>query len=422
MVRTIRPLPSGVPVAAEIKIPGSKSHTIRALLVALMAQGESWIRDPLVSEDTLSCVDACRRLGADISCKEGVWRVRGTGGNIQFSGGVIDVGNSGTTLYLATALAALSSQPVTFDGDAQIRKRSADKLLSALQDLGARVDSSPGGCAPYTVTGPITGGRTVLECPTSQYLSGLLLAAPLAQGDTEIMVPLLYERPYVEMTLDWLKGQGIKTVTDKDLNRFLIPGKQAYLSFDRAIPADFSSATFFLCAAAITGGRLVLQGLDLSDCQGDKKVIEMLTRMGCRFHDTSDGLVCEPGELVGCDLDLNDTPDALPALAVTACFARGTTRLTNVPQARIKETDRIAVMATELKSLGVDIEEEPDGLIIRESLPRGGAVRGHGDHRVIMSLALAGLKAEGDVVIDDVQAAGITFPGYFDLLERLYPR
>jgi 3-phosphoshikimate 1-carboxyvinyltransferase len=420
MTRVINPLNPGVTVNADIRIPGSKSHTIRALLIAALAEGTSVIREPLISADTLSCLKACRQLGAVIEEEADQWRVKGTGGRLSAPATVIDVGNSGTTLYLATALAAISDKKISFDGDEQIRRRSADNLLNSLVDLGVAVESSAGGCAPYSVTGPLKGGHTVMNCPTSQYLSGLLMSAPLGNGITEIDVPLLYEKPYVTMTLDWLNKQGIRLEFASDYSRFVIPGGQGFRAFDKSVAADFSSATFFLCAAAITGGRILLKGLDMNDSQGDKAVVSMLASMGCPFHDEEGGLLSEPGELVGCDLDLNDTPDALPALAVTACFARGTTRLINVPQARIKETDRIAVMARELSRLGANIEELPDGLVIKGSPLRGGSVSGHGDHRVIMSLALAGLRASGPVTIDDDSAAGITFPGFFDLFERLY--
>lgn len=420
MKRTIHP---GA-VSGSVRIPGSKSHTIRALLIASMAGGESLIRQPLDSSDTRSALELCRAFGAEIEGDADPWRVRGTGGRVR--GARIDVGNSGTALYLAAALAASSPEQVFFDGDDQIRRRSAGPLLEALRALGAEVaEEGRPGCAPFSVKGPMTGGTVSIECPTSQYLSALLLAAPLAPAGsvTEIHVPLLYERPYAEMTLRWLDEQGI-AYRRRELEWFEIPGGQRYRPFDRAIPADFSSATFFFCAAAVSGCSLTLEGLDLADSQGDKMVLPVLEEMGCDVRPSGRGIeiTAPEGGLRGGTFDLNAIPDALPALAAAACFARGETRLVNVPQARIKETDRIAVMAAELSALGADVSELPDGLVVRGGdTPglRGGAVRGHGDHRVIMAASIAALGAEGPVTIDDDGAVAVTFPGFFHMLESI---
>jgi 3-phosphoshikimate 1-carboxyvinyltransferase len=274
------------------------------------------------------------------------------------------------------------------------------------------------GCAPIEICGPLRGGATTLACPTSQYLSSLLINCPLATGDSEISVPLLNEKPYVEMTLEWLKRQKTKVVNDK-FSRLRIPGGQHYYAFSREIPADFSSATFFLVAAAITGGDVTLHGLDMSDSQGDKSVVTMLQAMGAKIEIATNSIRVRGGDLHGGELDLNATPDALPALAVAGCFARGETRLVNVAQARIKETDRIAVMHTALAALGADIEERPDGLIIKESALHGGTVESHDDHRVVMALAVAGLRASAPVTINGADALRITFPNFTDLFQAL---
>ncbi len=405
----------------SLRIPASKSHTIRALLIASFARTPSIIEFPLHSEDTRSCLKACRLLGAEILDTETGWEVRKpVNTNKNLPPVLIDTGNSGTTLYLITAMAALLDREVRFDGDEQIRNRSASNLLNALKDLGAKIDAPESGCAPYTIKGPMTGGETSVECPTSQYLSALLLALPLLKKEytSRVRVPLLMEKPYVEMTLRWMEEQGI-SLQNRDFKEFVIPGGQSYSGFSRAIPSDFSSATFFLCAAAITGSALTFQGLDMTDSQGDKEVIPMLEKMGCTYRMDGENLLFSGAPLKGAVLDLNDTPDALPALAVTACYAKGETRITNVPQARMKETDRIAVMTQELKKMGADITELPDGMIIRPSQLKGAKVHGHGDHRVVMSLAIAALKARGETVIDTAEAVDITFPGFFPLLESL---
>ena len=455
-----------------VAIPGSKSHTIRGVVIASLAEGTSVLRAPLDSADAEAAVRVCRGLGASIEipsppaplpCDAGVaggegrpetaseWRITGVGGKVRVPDDVLDVGNSGTTLYVAAAAAALAEGYSVFTGDEQIRRRPVEPLLAALRDLGAEAFTTRGnGCAPFVVKGPLLGGKTTIKCQSSQYLTALLLSCPLAQGDTEIEVLELAERPYVEMTLHWLDQQGI----DYDragLEHFWIPGGQRYRALDAVIPADFSSATFFLCAGAIgapsagpvthdvtpadfgdgssagpvthdvtpTDFSIVLTGLDMSDPQGDKAVVGMLREMGAEIVEAAEGLVVRGRGLRGAELDLNATPDALPALAVTACFAEGETRLVNVAQARLKETDRIAVMAEELRKMGAEIEERPDGLVIQGSRLHGAEVHGHGDHRVVMALAVAGMYAEGTTTIDTAEAMAVTFPDFAELMQGL---
>ena len=416
------PADSPLPLAGELFIPASKSHTIRALLIGSLADGGTRIRRPLMSADTLSCLEACRALGAVIEDREDGWEIIRPIPRDADDEVFIDVGNSGTSLYLLTAIAAALGRKVSFDGDEQIRRRSASNLLNALKDLGVRVESAPGGCAPYWVKGPLKGGETSIECPTSQYLSALLMAAPLLPSKDDeavVRVPLLMEQPYAEMTLRWMKERGISWSQD-GMKVFRIKGGQSYTPFDAPIAADFSSATFFFCAAALTGSRLLLKGLDMEDSQGDKAVLSYLEAMGCLIRYSPDGIEINGSDgLRGATLDLNDTPDALPAMAVTACFAEGETRIVNVPQARMKETDRIAVMTAELTKMGARIEERPDGMIIRGGALTGCAVRGHGDHRVVMSLALASLGAVGKTEIDTAEAVDITYPGFFEQLDAL---
>jgi len=415
-------------LGGSVRIPGSKSHTIRAVVIASLAEGTSTIREPLDSLDTLACVRVCRGLGADIQHPHpgplpegegGRWVVTGTGGRLTTPADVLDVGNSGTTLYVTLSTAALGRGWSVFTGDEQTRRRPAGPLLDALLVLGADAFSTRGnGCAPIVIRGPLRGGRVAIECPTSQYLTSLLLNCPLAEGDTTIEVPLLNERPYVEMTLSWLDRQGIRYERE-GFRRFHVPGGQAYKPFGRAIPGDFSSATFFLAAAAVTGCELTLLGLDRDDPQGDKAVVDYLAAMGAEVEWLPEGVRIRGRGLTGGEFDLNATPDALPAMAVAACVAEGETRLVNVPQARIKETDRIAVMREELAKMGARVEELPDGLVVQGGSLRGAAVDGHADHRVVMALAVAGLAAEGRTEIATAQAAAVTFPSFVDLMVGL---
>lgn len=402
-----------------VNIPGSKSHTIRALVFALLGDGTSVIEFPLDSSDTVSCRDMIQKFGAAVEVSGTTWRVTGTGGSILPPDDVIDTGNSGTSLYIGMGIASLAEGYTVFTGDHQIRSRPADGLMTAISRLGGDAYSTRGnGMPPLVVKGRITGGETEISAVTSQYLTALLMAAPLAGGDSLIRVPLLNEKPYVAMTLEWLDRLNIR-YGNNNYESFSVPGNQRYPSFKRHIPADFSSAAFFLVAAAITGSEITLRGLDWNDTQGDREVVTILSRMGAETRIGDEEITICGRPLTGGTFDLNAIPDALPALSVAACFAEGETRLVNVPQARLKETDRIAVMCRELAKMGARIEELPDGLVIRRSGLRGCAVNGHHDHRVAMALAVAGLAADGETRVDTAESVSVTFPGFRELMASI---
>ena len=403
----------------EVLIPASKSHTMRALVIATLAEGISEIANPLDSLDTRACVDACRALGAQIDTGE-MWQVTGTGGDVQTPRDIIDVGNSGTTIRFVMSAAALAEGATIFTGDDSIRTRPAGPLLEALTNLGAEAFSTRGNdCAPFVVRGTLRGGKTKLAATSSQFLSSLLISCPLAVDATTIDVTELNEVPYVGITLDWLSRRGIQYERTDDLKRFRIPGGQRYNGFKRQMPGDFSSATFFATAAAVGDSDVTLLGLDMDDQQGDKEVIRMLEAMGAAVVVGPEDIRVRRGELKGGEFDLNATPDALPAMAVAAALAEGETRLVNVPQARIKETDRIAVMASELAKMGADVEELEDGLVVRGGKLTGAAVSGHHDHRIVMALAVAALAADGTTTIDTAEAAAVTFPNFVALMNSL---
>ena len=408
-------------LSGSVRIPGSKSHTIRALAIGSLAHGESIIEQPLDSLDTQAAVNTYRALGAVIDTAGPGWRVVGTGGRLQAPKKPIDVGNSGTALRIAMGSAALlpSAIKVTFTGDEQIRRRPHGPLLQSLNDLGAKARSiAADGTAPLEISGQLAGGKTTVDGTTSQYLSSLLLACPLAKADSEIRVDNLNEWPYVQITLDWLNSQGIK-YQQEGWSNFLVQGGQTYGGFRRAIPGDFSSATFFLVAAAITGSTVSLEGLEMSDSQGDKAVLDYLELMGASVERQQHQIKITGGQLEGIDIDMNTMPDALPAMAVAAAVAQGQSRLFNVPQARIKETDRIAGMAKELAKMGIRCQELPDGLIIHGGSLKGAELCGHADHRIVMALAVAGLAAKGTTTIDTAEAAAVTFPNFVELMTNV---
>jgi len=405
-----------------VAIPGSKSHTIRAVAIGSLAGGQSLIRNPLESSDTQAAVACYRLLGAVIDTSDPeLWKVAGTGGKIEAPQDIIDVGNSGTTLRIAMGSAALAppGQKTRFTGDEQIQSRQVGPLMNSLNDLGAKCLSMKGnGKAPVEITGQLRGGRTAIAAMTSQYLSSLLLCTPLVSENTEIDVTLLNEPGYVQMTLDWLDKQQIE-YENQQMRKFKIKGNQSYRAFEAAIPADFSSATFFLCAAALSSDEITLLGLDFTDSQPDKAIIDYLRAMGAKISVEPNSVTVGTASLKGTDIDMNKTPDALPALAVTAAFAEGTTRLLNVAQARTKETDRIKCMAEELKKMDVDVEELPDGLIIHGGRPKCAKLHGRADHRIVMALSLAGMRMDGECTIDTAEAISVTFPDYVELMRSI---
>ncbi len=409
-------------LCGEVVIPGSKSHTIRAVAIGSLASGTSTIASPLVSGDTTSAVACYRAMGAEIDISDpNLWRITGTHGQISPQLDIVDVGNSGTTLRVALGSASLApvGKVMTFTGDDQIQSRSIGPLIQSLNDLGAKcVSLRNNQKAPVEVAGRLSGGKTSIAATTSQYLSSLLLCTPLAENDSEIDVELLNEPGYVQITLDWLDKQGIEYEND-GLKKVMVKGGQGYTAFDVTIPADFSSATFFLCGACLCGEEVILRGLDFSDSQPDKAVVDYLTAMGADISVEGDSVKVRSCELHGVEIDLNATPDALPAMAVTAAFAKGTTSLVNVPHARGKETDRIKCMAEELKKMGITVEELADGLIIEGGSPVACDFDGRGDHRIVMALALAGLVIDGSCTINTAEAMNVTFPDFVGLMRSI---
>ncbi len=405
----------------SIAIPGSKSHTIRAVALASLSGDRSTIRGPLLSADTRAAVEAYTALGATIDTgDEQAWLVDGFAGRPQTPRHDIDVMNSGTSLNLSLGTATLiAAGEVRFTGDAQIQRRPMRPIVDALNDLGANINAErDNGCPPLLVKGALRGGSTTLEARNSQYLSSLLINCPAARGDSDITLSLLYERPYVQITLDWLERCGIE-VAYETFDHFHVPGGQTFRGFDVRVPADFSSATFFLGAGALGDNDVTSFGLDMLDPQGDKAVVEYLKQMGANVEVAGECIRVCAGELSGDEIDLNPTPDALPMMAVVGCFARGTTKLVNVAQARIKETDRIAVMAAELSKMGATLREREDGLEIETSDLRGVEVEGHDDHRVVMALAIAATQAKGKTTLRGAEAINVTFPTFVELMRTL---
>jgi 3-phosphoshikimate 1-carboxyvinyltransferase len=411
----------------EIRVPGSKSHTIRAALLAAMAEGTSVIHNPLASRDCLSALRAARAFGADVIEEKDRWILRGTGGKPMLPENVVDCGNSGTTTNFVMSLAALCEGYTVITGDYQVRRRPVIELVRALNGLGAEVfPARPGGeTPPVIVKGIFSGGTARFSGFNSQVVSSLLLSAPLARGDTLILVDHPLEKPYLQMSVDWMQKYGVSlTEQADDYTRLAVAGSGGYGAVDSVIPADWSGVIFPLVAALCTPSELAITGLDFNDVQGDKIVVDYLTRMGAGItRDIPGGrLLVRGGKPLkgGMTINLNDIPDSLPALSVAACFAEGDTTFTGLAHVRVKETDRVAVMETELAKMGAKFSLGPDRMTVHGGAPlRGAEVDSRDDHRVAMALAVAGLFAAGETRVKGAECVPVSFPGFFDLMRRL---
>lgn len=404
-----------------LQVPGSKSHTIRCVLLSLLAKGPSVIHNPLASGDGLSALAVSKAFGATVQQQKGRWVIEGRGSQLLVPENCIDTRNSGTTTCFFTSVAALVDGYTVITGDQQIRRRPILPLVNALNELGAKAfltrpnQSAP----PVVVRGVMKGGNTTINGFNSQYVSSLLLSTPLVQSTTHLTVVDALEKPYVQMTLDWMHRYGVDVANDHAYGAFTIEGGQSYKSGEHHIPADWSAVAFPLVASVITDSDLVLTGLDFQDSQGDKRVVDILISMGADIvKDTEAGtLHCRGGVALqgGQVIDLSDIPDALPALVVAATQAHGSTVFTNLQHVRVKETDRVGEMTQKLNLLGCDLSIVEDSLVVRGPTAIGaGTVSSSHDHRIAMALVSAAMAAQEEVVVTDAECADVSFPGFFD--------
>ena len=417
-------IPTRGAIDADLRVPGSKSITNRALLVAALASGESQLSGGLESDDTLAMIEGLSALGCEITLEPERWRVQGRHGKLQRSAAAIHARNSGTTARFLTAAAALASGAVVIDGSPRMRERPIDDLTNALAGLGVRIDVlGRNGCPPVRVHGgALPGGRTEIDARrSSQFVSAVLMAAPYARADVvlEFAGGVLVSKPYVELTLEVMRAFGAQADWTGPAALRVRAGR-GYRGRDYAIEPDASAAVYPLCAAAITGGRARIQGIPADSIQADMQVLGVLEAMGCEVT-RGPGFVQVRGplgRLRPVTVDMNDMPDAALAIAVVALFAGGRTQLTNIENLRIKETDRLRALETELRKLGAVASASRDGLAIEPGRLQGAEIETYDDHRMAMSFALAGLRIPG-VSIRDPACVRKTWPEYFEMLERL---
>ncbi|MDF2957155.1 MAG: 5-enolpyruvylshikimate-3-phosphate synthase [Candidatus Alkanophagales archaeon MCA70_species_1] len=417
-------------IEGEVFAPPSKSYTHRAIAIAALSKRSKRceVLFPLLSGDTKATMKAAAAFGAALELKDSEKLVvRGT--HPRTPDDVINAENSGTTLRIFTAVAALCDGITVLTGDASLRRRPNAPLLKSLNELGAKALSTKGdGTAPLIVKGKLKGGCTEIDASiSSQFVSALLIAAPLAENPVEIVVSRLSSEPYVNITLDVMKKANVVVYRRKsgekevfevepqsyDLRRFMVPG-------------DFSSAAYILAAAVVSSarhgvGRVCVRNL-FPSAQGDAKILEILEEMGVDVQwNKEKGVVCveSGGRLRGVRVDARNIPDLVPTIAVLGAVAEGVTEITNAAHLRHKETDRLRATAEELSKMGAKIEEKSGGLVVEGGTLHGAVVDSRGDHRMAMALTIAGLAADGTTVVEGAECVSISYPSFFEDLKKL---
>ncbi|MDW7726115.1 MAG: 3-phosphoshikimate 1-carboxyvinyltransferase [Candidatus Methanoperedens sp.] len=405
-------------IKGSITAPPSKSYTHRAVAIAALSKKVE-VNNPLISGDTEATIRAIENFGAVVEPGKESLIIGGFDGNPQAPDNVIDVANSGTTLRIMTAVASLVSGSTVLTGDESIRRRPNTPLLNALNELGAEAFSTRNnGMAPIVVRGKIMGGKIYIDGSiSSQFISALLITCPFAKNETTIRIKGdLKSKPYVEITLDMMKKAGAE-ITDTGTSYTIEPGQKLNLKSYR-VPGDFSSASFIIAAGALCGDVTVKDMFPSG--QGDSALVGILGKMGAdiSWNQKKGEVKVSKSKLQGITVDVGKTPDLVPILAVLGAAAEGTMVIKNAEHVRYKETDRLHAMAVELKKMGVDITEEKDMLVIKGGKMNGAKVHGWNDHRVVMSLAVAGMVA-GKTTVDTVESVGISYPGFFDDVKKL---
>ncbi len=409
------------PLDATVALPGSKSITNRALVAAALAPGRSTLHGVLVADDTEAMVDCLRRLGIVIDQAPDATTlvVDGAGGRIPVTAAELDVRQSGTTARFVAPVAALGHGRYVIDGASRMRERPMADLVSTLRSLGATVS---GDQLPFTITADgLTGGRALVAADaSSQFASGLLLAAPaMRQGLQLELSTAVVSRPYLDLTVEVMRAFGAHVVAGRQ-SFTVAPGGYQPATF--TVEPDASAASYFFAAAAICGGTVRVPGLGRRSHQGDLRFVQVLARMGATVEQTDDATtVTGAAPLHGVEVDMGDLSDTASTLAVVAAFASTPTRVTGIGFIRVKESDRVGGVVRELRRLGVDADEEADGFIVRPGAFRPARVRTYDDHRMAMSFALVGLRVPG-VEIEDPACVAKTFPDFFPTLAGLTVR
>jgi len=418
-MREIRPLH---PTRAVVAVPGSKSYTHRVLIAAALSDGRCVIENALESEDTDLTREVLKKWGVAIASEGGALVVSGCRGELKAWQGPIFLGNSGTSMRLLTAVAAMAPGKTILTGTDRLRARPIQDLLDGLAQLQTAARSLEGnGCPPVEIEGGgVAGGRIQLNCAlSSQFLSALLLVGPYTRDGLEVRVthgPV--SRPYIDVTLDTMASFGVQVERDGYV-WFRVPGRQCYRAGCRRVEPDCSQAGYFWAAAAVTGSEISVRGTRRGSCQGDIRILDVLEQMGCRVASQAEGVAVSGGTLSAVDVDMGDIPDVVPTVAVAAAFARGRTVIRNVAHLKEKESDRLAAVSAGLNRMGITAGSDRDTLWIEGGTPQPAAIDCCNDHRIAMSFAVAGLKTPGIRILDEA-CVQKSFPGFWRTLEGLY--
>ena len=393
----------------KVSPPPSKSHTHRAIIMSALSEGRCEVSSPLISFDTRATMDAVRAMGAVVTEREGSVTVECE--SIHAPDRTIDVMNSGTTMRLMTGISSLFSEKVVLTGDSSIQKRPMGPLLDSLSAAGVEC-SSNGGKPPVEVRGPITGSELVIDGGvSSQFVSSLIMSSPLTGRPTDVRITgHLVSKPYIDITTSMMGKFGVEVTEEGNVFH---AEPQHYRPTDYRVPADFSSSAFPLVAGGIAG-RVTARGMDMSDPQGDRKIIDVLKEAGCDVEVSGDEVTCSnTGRLEGAEIDMGDIPDLCPVVAVLLSTAKGRSRLYGAPHLRFKESDRIALTENMLRTLGGDIRGTEDGCVI-EGVERlhGGRIEHNGDHRMMMAAAVASLVSDGPVSMENDACWNVSYPGF----------
>lgn len=414
-------------ISGNVTVPGSKSHTIRAVLLGAMAEGTSVIYNPLTSLDCKTAMHVAQSFGAEVSISDECWTVKGCAGALKVPENYVDCENSGSTAYFAASMAALTDGYTFLTGDKQIRRRPIVPVLKGIEQLGGTAYTSRPGvdACPAIIGGKMKGGTVRYNHSLSQFVSSVMMVAPLLEQDTEIFNDDPLEQPYLQISIDWMRRYGVELEAQSEsYDYFKIAGNQTYTATQSTIPSDWSSVAFPLVAAIIAGTEVEIHGVDFNDSQGDKAVVDHLIAMGADIVKDVENhrIIVKGGAKLHGDLtiDLSKTPDALPAMCIAAAYTQGTITYTGLAHVRMKETDRIAVMESELTKVGVKVESGPDYMVVHGGGKIVGAkVESMDDHRIAMAMIVCGLAAEGTMEVCDSECAAVSFPTFYATMEQL---
>jgi len=419
LTHAVRTVARTQPRPVTVLAPPAKAYTLRALLFGALADGVSTLRRPLLADDQIHMIDCLEGLGVRIEKGEDLLRIHGLGGRFRAQREALDVGDSGVTMNFLTAATTFADRPVVLGGTPRLNERPIREVVEAVRQLGARVDYlGAEGLPPVRIhpTG-LAGGRTRFHgAVTSQYFSSLVISSALARGPVTLeCLDEMTERPYFDISTAMMADFGVRAVNHDYRTIDIAP--QAYRARDYQVEGDFSSASFLFLVAAVLGSTVRVEGLNQASVQGDKRFLELLERMGCRVVWDGTAVEVTGGDLVAIEEDMSDVPDLVPPLSVAAAFARGATRFTRVGHLVHKESNRVVAMETELRKMGVEVSHDAETMTIvgHRAGIHGASVETYKDHRIAMSLAVAGL-AVGDQHIENPGCVAKSFPDFWDKL------